>query len=348
MTTLVHLSLCRCQFELCDLTANMSHIQVEGETLAPQSTQALPKEIPTSTDAAKIDIVSVDNSSAIGSPNHHKVSPPAPVEEFEICCMHWYKFLWLTFFIYCICIAFYYMSLPNQSEPLRCIRVYFDAKSGQYECVNWDLRLVPLVGARELVPLKNTCPSSKLYIDGAGKYIVLIERDVTVNVAYPSSAGGEYSTSVTCKSDASIYFSPLPRVLEDSFILASVKKPLPVLQYDIENVLEMSAMQRLLYYALLSGAVVPSFECQVKEFALMEFQLQLSQDVSKYVSNAHHWIMLPSDVSFIKDQQHKSSWYTAQVSGTMVSLRVSFLSDTSFALNIQMQPAKYCGVFHTW
>lgn len=202
---------------------------------------------------------------------------------------------------------------------------------------------MPLVGARELVPKESSCPrNTRLFIDGAGKYAVVVNRDGPVQVTYPPSISREYRTSIECKTNGIVGYAPLDILLEDIIIFASAGKHVPALNFDVDTALRMCPMNRLLYYALLSGAKLPAFTCRKQEYVLQSFQIRKAYSHPKYVVESNGWFMHPSDVSFVKSHRDVPRWHKTHVSGILLSLRLEFLSETEFELKIEMLPAKYC------
>lgn len=155
----------------------------------------------------------------------------------------------------------------------------FLAHNGQYECINWDLELVPLIGARRLLPKSFEgldANSTELYIDGGDNYIVRADADyrkITVVSTIDHATGAYFNRKVIAHDYVSRDIHRLVPELEDCIIDASVGRTcrLGYLHAD-QDQSKMTTLEYLLFVSLLTNSSRPvKFECHTQYFSLLEF-----------------------------------------------------------------------------
>lgn len=230
----------------------------------------------------------------------------------------------------------------QSKDATQCIKIVYSQKTGQYGCIDWDMQLQPMIGARRVMPhltpytdhLRNLLD---LYVDSNQKYFVASLRKYDAAKILEQPHGVEVGMQGYPHYRSKLLYGPL----HDCILLNTVGKNCTMTYSRDVAKNAQDNWTSLLYYAMLDEESQPlAFTCKEQSIRVGPFVISESRSQLLLGDMAH-----PIGTGVVGHLKHAASNKQSGsfvVGDRHVGLTIRFESENEFSLHIELSSLPNC------
>lgn len=231
----------------------------------------------------------------------------------------------------------------QSKDATQCIKIVYSQKTGQYGCIDWDMQLQPMIGARRIMPhltpytdhLHNLLD---LYVDSNQKYFVASLRKYDAAKILEKPHGVEVDMRRFPHYGGKLLYGPL----FDCILLNTVRQNCTMTYHrDVEKHAAQDTWTGLLYYAMLDKESKPlAFACKEQSTRVGPFVI--SESRSQLLLGDMAYPIGTGVVGHLKQAASNKQSGSFVVGDRHVGLTIRFESENEFSLHIVLSSLSNC------